>query len=76
MERQELIKKIEQLPADRLAEIERLVESMTRRDGRRGRTDLFQSLSDYAAEHAGTSADLDEQLETAAVEHLVQETSQ
>ena len=77
MERQELIKKIEQLPPDRLAEVERFVESITRTsdEAESVRERRFSAIAEYAAKCAGTSADLDEELEAAAVEHLLQETS-
>ena len=57
MERQELIERIEQLPPDRLAEVERFVESIA--SGRKldGET-IHQALADYAMKHAGTDADL------------------
>ncbi len=71
MERQELIKKIEELPPDRLAEVEDFVESLTRRDNDLNRGDLHQALSDYALQHAGTEADLDLALEVVSVEHLL-----
>jgi hypothetical protein len=58
MERQELIEKIEQVPPDRLAELERFVESILNRDDASGRTLLSDALTDYALEHAGTVADL------------------
>ena len=76
MERQELIRKIEELPPERLAEVEDFVESLARRGDDLNRGDLHQALSDYAIQHAGTEADLDVDLEAASVEHLVQETSQ
>ena len=77
MERQELIKKIEQLPPDRLAEVERFVESITRTsdEAESVRQSRFQAISEYAAKYAGTSADLDEELEAAGVENLLRETS-
>jgi hypothetical protein len=75
MERQELIKKIEQLPPDRLAEVERFVESITSDEAESVRQDRFQAISEYAAKYAGTSMDLDEDLEAAAVESLLRETS-
>jgi hypothetical protein len=73
MERQELIKKIEELPPDRLAEVESFVESLTLRDNE---GDLHKALSDYATQYAGSKGDLDVGLEAASVEHLLQETSQ
>ena len=75
MERQELIRKIEELPPDRLAEVESLVESLTRHDHNLDRRNLHQALSEYATQHAGTDADLDMEIEAASVEHLLQETS-
>jgi hypothetical protein len=76
MERQELIKKIKELPPDRLAEVENFVESLVHRNDDLDRKGLHQALSDYVIQHAGTEADLDEALEAAAVEHLLQEASQ
>jgi len=71
MERRELIKKIEELLPDRLAEVEDFVESLTRR-GDRNHSSLHQALSDYATRHARTEIDLDKALEAALVEHLLQ----
>lgn len=75
MERQELIKKIEQLPPDRLAEVERFIESISGDEAESVRQKRFQAISEYAAKYAGTSADLDEELEAAGVECLLRETS-
>ena len=75
MERQELIKKIEELPPDRLAEVENFVESLTRRDSTFGHKNLHQALTEYASRHVGTTVDLDPELEAAATEHLLQEDS-
>jgi hypothetical protein len=35
------------------------------------RPDNHQALTDYATQHSGTKADLDEALEAASVEHLL-----
>ena len=75
MERQDLIKKIEQLPPDRLAEVERFIETITGDEAASVRQKRFQSISEYAAKYAGTSVDLDEELEAAGVECLLRETS-
>ena len=75
MECQELIKKIEQLPPDRLAEVERFVESITSDEVESVRERRFSAISEYAAKNAGTPADLDEELEAAGVESLLRETS-
>ena len=76
MQRHELIKKIEQLPPDRLAEVERLVESISSDRSQVDRNHLHQALAEFAAQHAGTSADLDEELEAAGIEHLLHQDSQ
>lgn len=73
MERQELIKKIEELPPDRLAEVEDFVESLVRRDEDLNHSGLHQALSDYAIRRAGTDADLDEELEAVAGEKAIEE---
>ena len=57
MERQELIKKIEQLPLDRLAEVERFVESIANSPNL-DREGIHRALSEYAVKNAGTAADL------------------
>lgn len=75
MERQELIKKIKQLPPDRLAAVERFVESMTGDEGESDRKRRFQAISEYAAKCAGSLADLDDDLEAAGVECMLRETS-
>ena len=75
MQRHELIKKIEQLPPDRLAEVERFIESITGDGTESVRQSRFQAISEYAKKYAGTSTDLDEELEAAGVESLLRETS-
>jgi hypothetical protein len=72
MERQELIRKIEELPPDRLAELEGFVESLTRHNNDLKRAELHQALSEYAIQHAGTEADLAMTREEAAIENLLQ----
>jgi len=56
MERQELIKKIEELSPDRLAELERFVESILNPEHDRG--NLSEALTEYVATQAGTEAEL------------------
>jgi len=72
MEQQELIEKIKRLPQDRVAEVERFVGSLTRREHSSNRINLHQALTDYAIQHAGTGADLDFDLEATATGHLLQ----
>jgi hypothetical protein len=73
MERQELIDRIMKLPHDRVAEVAEFVESLALRERNGGRSNLHQAISDYAIEHAGTTADLDLALEEAATNHLLQQ---
>jgi hypothetical protein len=74
MEQQELIEKIKRLPQDRVAEVESFVDSLARRENSSNPENLHQALTDYATQHAGTDADLDPELEAAAIDHLLQQT--
>src|SRR5258706_8979560 len=76
MEQQELIEKIKRLPQDRVAEVESFVDSLARRDNSSNRENLHQALTDYATQHAGTDADLDPELETAATDHLLEQATE
>ena len=69
MEPQELIEKIKRLPQDRIADVADFVDSLSRETSP-DRAALHQALSDYASQHAGTNADLDPDLEAAAIDHL------
>jgi len=71
MEQQELIEKIKRLPQDRIAEVEAFVDLLSRDPGFE-RTALHQAIRDYAVKHMTTNADLDPDLEAAAIEHLLQ----
>jgi hypothetical protein len=73
MARQELIKKIEELPPDRQSEVENFVESITQRDDNIDRGSLHQALAEYATQQAGTDADLDADLEEASLEKAIDE---
>ena len=70
MEQQDLIKKIKDLPQDRVAEVEAFIDSLSRRPGL-DRAALHEALSEYANKHLGTNADLDPDLEAAAIEQLL-----
>ncbi len=74
MERQELIEKIKRLPQDSVAEVEDFVDSLARRERSLNGTSLHQALTNYAIEHAGTDADLDPAIESAASDHLLAES--
>jgi hypothetical protein len=71
MQRQELIRKMEELPPERLAKVEDSVESLARRGDDLNRGDLHQALSDYATQYAGTEAVYDVALEAASVELFI-----
>ena len=73
MEQQELIEKIKRLPQDCVAEVEEFVDSLARRERTLNRTNLHQALTNYATQHAGTDADLDSDLETAATDYLLRQ---
>jgi hypothetical protein len=74
MQRQQLIEKIKRLPPDRVAEVDDFVNSLVPEESREN-VSLHQALTDYATQHAGTSADLDPDLEAAAIHHLLQQES-
>jgi hypothetical protein len=76
MEQQELIEKIKRLPQDRVAEVEDFVNSLARREYSSNRLNLHQALADYAVRYAGTAADIDPDLEAAATDYLLQQTSE
>ena len=71
MEQQELIEKIKRLPHNRIAEVEAFIDSLSRKPAL-DRAAINQALRDYALQCAGTDADLDPDLEAAAVEHLLE----
>jgi hypothetical protein len=71
MEQHELIEKIKRLPHDRIAEVERFVDSLLRKPAP-DRQALDQAFRDYALQYGGTDADLDPDLEAAGIEHLLQ----
>lgn len=75
MQQQDLIEKIKRLPQERVAEVAEFVDSLSRRKPSLDRNALHRALSEYAKQHLGTNADLDPDLEVAAIDHLLQELS-
>lgn len=71
MQEQTLIEKIRRLPPERIAEIEDFVDFLAQRagDNRMSQNARDEAIAAYAAEYAGTGADLDPVLEAAAFEH-------
>lgn len=76
MERQELIRRIEELSPERLAAVGEFLDSITQREQELDRTALGRTLADYASQYAGTAADFDANLEAATIEHLLEQSSQ
>lgn len=66
-----LVEKIKSLPPDKIVDVEHFVESLLSEDKHKNRSD---SIAAYVAEHAGSDADLDEELEQTSVEFLLEET--
>jgi len=69
MKQQELIEKIKRLPQDRVTEAKGL-DSLSQEPAL-DRNALQQALNDYANQYGGTDADLDPDLEAAAIEQLL-----
>jgi len=67
----ELIEKIKRLPHDRIAEVEAFIDSLAKKPAL-DRAAIQQALTEYALQHGRTDADLDPDLEAAAVEHLLE----
>ena len=66
-----MIEKIKRLPHNRIAEVEAFVDSLSKKPAL-DRAAIQQALSEYALQYGGTDADLDPDLEAAAVEHLLE----
>jgi hypothetical protein len=67
MQKETLIEKINSLPPERVAEVEDFVYFLAQREAAVSR---HKAIAAYAAEHAGSDADLDLELEAATLEHL------
>ncbi|MDQ3685282.1 MAG: hypothetical protein M3430_06710 [Acidobacteriota bacterium] len=70
MQTESLIKKIKNLPPEHISEIENFVDFIAQRTSRSAR---HEAIAAYAAEYGGSIADLDPELEAAALEHLYAE---
>jgi hypothetical protein len=66
-----LIEKIKGLPPDKISEVEDFVDFLSQRTLQQARRARHEAIAVYAAQFAGTEADMDEDLESAAVEHLI-----
>lgn len=67
MQTESLIEKIKSLPPERVAEVEDFVDFIAQRNAAAAR---HQAIAAYAAEYGGSAADLDTDMEAAALEHL------
>ena len=67
MQPETLIEKIKKLPPERVAEVEDFVDFIAQRNSSSTRHD---AIAAYAAEHAGSDVDLDQELEAASLECL------
>ncbi|HXG65387.1 MAG TPA: toxin-antitoxin system, antitoxin component, Xre family protein [Blastocatellia bacterium] len=66
-----LIEKILHLPPEKIAEVEDFVDFLSHREAdRHARVVRHQAIAAYADKYAGSAADLDLELEAAAIEHL------
>jgi len=70
MQTQVLIEKINNLPTDKLYEVEDFVDFLQEKLKRQAKESRFQAISEYAEKHAGSETDLDEELEQASIEFL------
>ena len=65
-----LIQKIQNLPPDKITEVEHYVDSLSER---RSPNELHEAIAAYAARNAGGSEDLDRDFEEAAIEYWLNE---
>lgn len=72
MQTQILFEKISGLPAEKIDEVENFVDFLQEKLKRQARDTRAYAISQYAEQHAESSADLDEELEQASVEFLTE----
>jgi len=70
MEMEILVRKINVLRPEQMDEVERFIDFLVLENKRKTRA---AAIASYVAKHAGTDADLDPELEAAAVEFLLQQ---
>jgi hypothetical protein len=66
-----LFEKIKGLPSDKISEVEDFVDFLSQRTLQQSRRARSEAIAAYAAQYAGTEVDLAEDLERAAVEHML-----
>jgi hypothetical protein len=65
-----LIRKVNALPPGKIDEVIDFVDFLASRDASAWRAERSASIAEFAAEFGGTEFDLDEDLETAAIDDL------
>ncbi len=65
MQTEVLIEKINGLPAEKVIEVEDFVDFLKEKLARQTKESRYRAISEYAEKHAGSDADLDEELEQA-----------
>lgn len=73
MQTERLLEKVKNLPPEKRIEVEDFVDFLAQRATQKVRQARHEAIAAYAAQYAGTETDLDEELELAAVEHLLAE---
>lgn len=76
MQTQILIEKINELPTEKIYEVEDFVDFLQEKLKREAKESRFQAISEYAEKHAGSEIDLDKELEQASIELLTEAENQ
>ncbi len=70
MQTEILIEKINGLPTEKIREVEDFVDFLKQQAVKEKNERRYQMISEYAETHAGSDADLDEELEQSSLEFL------
>ena len=73
MQNQVLLEKLNELPPHRISEVEDFIDFLRHKTEVKSKDSRYQAISEYAEEHAGSDADVDEALEQAGVEFLIED---
>ncbi len=76
MQTETLMEKINNLPIEKVCEVEDFVDFLKEKIARENKNDIFQAIAEYTERHAGSDADLDVELERSAVEFINEENEQ
>ena len=76
MQTQTIIEKINGLPPEKLVEVEDFIDFLKEKSNREIKESRFQIISEYAAKHAESDADFDEELHEASLEFLSEAENQ